>query len=218
MPPSERAVDVIATGVPSPSLWQRIASVPWLRKVFHLLSGLYSMYMILQYDRPWPLYQAIAWLAFWTLVEWWRLSNHRFNRSVFRTFRPFFRGEERRRPVNVWFCAAAVLVTAFVHDPTLAAACFIGWTFGDPTAEVVGRTVRSPRLGLGRKTVAGLVSCFTVTFVAYLLFFGLIEGGMWWWLSLAGALATTMAEAGSERISDNLTIPLACALALSFFS
>ncbi|MFH0829290.1 MAG: hypothetical protein V1907_03885 [Candidatus Kerfeldbacteria bacterium] len=220
MSSSDRVAEVVGPRNPrAATIWDRIALVPWWRKVFHVFFGLYSITVVLSVERPWPLYQAVAWLIVWFLIEFWRQSDRRFNRLFFRTFRLFVRRQERRRPVgNTWFAAAAVFVTACVRDPTLAAACFVGWTFGDPTAEVFGRTIMSPRVGIGRKTLAGLAACFTVSLATYLLFFLLIKGGVWWKLSLVGAAATTLAEIWSDRIDDNLTIPVACALAFLLFS
>jgi dolichol kinase len=157
----------------------------------------------------------------WVTIESLRRREPWFGRLFFSLSAPFVRYYERRRYVgNTWFALGVTILTAIFHDPVLISASLIGWTFGDPAAEIIGRLTPSHKYFGGEKSIAGTLGCFVVSLAAYLAFFRLLgsAGEAWWAIALTGAAATTLAETFSLSftVNDNFTIPLVTALALSY--
>ncbi len=143
-----------------------------------------------------------------------------FGKLFFTLSAPFIRHFERRTYVgNTWFAFSVTILAFLFKDPLLLSASVIGWTFGDPAAEIAGRLIPSKRFFDDEKSLAGALGCFVVSFTAYLGFFKIMgTGGDIVAASFIGALATTIAEmfSFSFTVNDNFMIPLATALALSF--
>lgn len=78
----------------------------------------------------------------------------------------------------------------------------------DTAAYVVGRSVHSPKLFYS-KTLAGSLAFTVVSFCLLLMIAP-------WWLALTGAIITALAELVGQRGSDNVTVPLAAVLLLTY--
>lgn len=198
-----------------------LAEVNWPRKFWHLVGGLVAIAIPLLVPWPWPFFAALATLLTWVTIESLRRREPWFGRLFFSLSAPFVRHFERRRYVgNTWFALGATILTGIFHDPILVSASLVGWTFGDPAAEIIGRIVQSRPYFGGEKSVVGTLGCFVVSLAAYLVFFRLIgtSGEIFWSAALTGAAATTLAETFSLSftVNDNFTIPLVTALALSY--
>lgn len=197
-----------------------LIAINWNRKLWHLAGGVVAISIPLLLPYPWPFFLALGTLLTWVTVESMRRREPWFGRLFFTLSSPFVRHYERRKFVgNTWFALSITILTAIFRDPILVSAALVGWTFGDPAAEIVGRAIPSKKLFNGEKTVAGSIGCFFVSAVAYWGFFQAIgTGGDILSASLIGATATTLAEvlSLSFAVNDNFTIPLMSALALSF--
>ena len=199
---------------------KRLGSVSWTRKMWHISGG--CVVIALATFVPWPysFFMAFAVLLAWISVEAMRRREPWFGRLFFTLSAPFIRHYERRTYMgNTWTALSAAVLSGLFKDPFLLAACFVGWTFGDPAAERVGRLIPSKKYFSGEKSIAGTIACFVVSFIAFYAFFRIMgTGGAVVSAALTGAAATTLAETFSLSftVNDNFTIPLVTALALTY--
>jgi dolichol kinase len=168
----------------------------------------------------WSLVVAVVTLLTWVTIESMRRNEPWFGKLFFTLSAPFVRHRERRTIVgNTWMALSATLLTVIFRDPVLIAGALVGWTFGDPAAEITGKLIPSKKYFDGQKSIAGTVGCFLISFAAYVAFFKIVGvGGAIIPGALTVALATTFAETMSLdfTVNDNFTIPLFSALALSY--
>jgi dolichol kinase len=131
------------------------------------------------------------------------------NRLLWRLLPTTFRPWESRRVLGSTWLALGVLATLllFGRDAGGAAVLFLVW--GDPAAELVGRTFGRPGR---RKTWAGSLACLGACLVAALVGVGL--GGLEPWPALVGAVVATLIERWSPPPDDNVWMPLLGALAI----
>jgi len=104
---------------------------------------------------------------------------------------------------TLYFAGCALAAALFSKE--IACAAILSLVLGDPLAALIGSSVRSPRIG--RVSMAGSLACLGAATAACALF---VE----WPRALFGGLAATLAEALSGSKFDNLTLPLAVAVAL----
>jgi uncharacterized protein (TIGR00297 family) len=132
--------------------------------------------------------------------------------------RRLYRESDRTRgfPIGILLYPVSVLllILFFRARLDLAAAAWGILAFGDGTATLVGRTVRSPALPWNTdKSVAG-----TIAFVV----FGAAAGvGLAWWTSgawttapIVAAIAAALVESIPVRLDDNVSVPFAAAVVL----
>jgi dolichol kinase len=134
---------------------------------------------------------------------------------LFRVFGPLAHPHEHHRVNSATWYATALLVLALTHSKLLCTVGVAVLGFGDPAAAVLGRRFGRVRLVHGR-TLEGTLSFVGVaTAVAFLaLWLGYphpVAGALL--LALSGALAGGLAELFSLRVDDNLSVPLAAAVA-----
>lgn len=197
-----------------------VSSVQWTRKVWHITGGLIAITICIVLGWPWTFAVAAVLLLTWVTIESLRRREPWFGKLFYTISAPFVRGRERRTIVgNTWFALIVTILSFLLRDPYLLAASIVGWTFGDPAAEIFGKLIRSPKFFDAEKSLAGVLGCFVTSFAAYYGFFWVLgTGGAVLSAALTGAIATTLAEmfSLSFTINDNFTIPLVSALALSF--
>ncbi len=100
-----------------------------------------------------------------------------------------------------------------VGDAVCVGCGLLGMGYGDGLAAIVGKNVKSPKFGLGGKTLAGSITMAVITFVIVLALkmgyagvpFGLHLVG----LSLLCAVCATLVEAFTPYGLDNISVPLA---------
>ena len=201
-------------------MWHRLNSVSWSRKLWHIAGGCIVIALATLVPWPYSFYIASATLLIWISIEAMRRREPWFGKLFFTLSAPFIRSQERRTYIgNTWTALSAAILSGLFRDPLLLAACFIGWTFGDPAAEIVGRLIPSKKFFNGEKSVVGTLACFAVSFAAFYAFFRIMgTGGDVGAAALTGAAATTLAEmfSLSFTVNDNFTIPLVTALALTY--
>ncbi|MBI4092425.1 MAG: hypothetical protein HY420_00705 [Candidatus Kerfeldbacteria bacterium] len=199
---------------------QLLYGVNWSRKFWHVSGGCFAIFIAAYFSWPIPFFVALATLLTWITIESMRRREPWFGKLFFILAAPFVRHHERRTYVgNTWFAFSVTILAALFRDPLLLSASLVGWTFGDPAAEIFGRLVPSKKYFDGEKSLSGILACFIFSFAAYVLFFRLVgTGGDPLSAALTGAAATTLAETFSLSFSvnDNFTIPLVTALALSY--
>lgn len=201
------------------SIATSLVHVNWSRKFWHISGGCFAIAIAALLPWPYPFFVASATLLTWITIEALRRREPWFGRLFFTFSAPFIRPFERRTYVgNTWFSFSITILAFLFKDPTLLAASVVGWTFGDPAAEIFGRIIPSKKYFGNEKSIAGSLACFVVSFVMFYLFFKIMgTGGAIVSASLLGAIATTLAESFSLSfsINDNFMIPLVTALALS---
>ena len=141
------------------------------------------------------------------------VARHRWpglNRVLWQLLPTVFRSWEGRRVLgSTWFALGALLaLLAFGRDVGGTAVLFLTW--GDPAAEIVGRSF-GPQTG--GKTMAGSLGCLAACLVAALVGIGM--GGLEPWTVLAGAVAATLVERWSPPPDDNLWIPVLSGLVMA---
>lgn len=144
------------------------------------------------------------------VVETMRRWCPRVNRLLWRLLPTTFRAREGRCLLgSTWFAAGAVAaLLLFGRDVGGVAILFLSW--GDPTAELVGRRWGKPG---GRKTLAGSMGCLLACLLAGFVGIGL--GQLSLGAAIAGALVATMAERWSPPPDDNVWIPVLSGLAVT---
>lgn len=133
------------------------------------------------------------------------------NRLLLRLLPTTFRAWESRRVFGSTWLGLGLLATLllFGRDAGGTAALFLIW--GDPAAELVGRTFGMPGQP---KTVAGSLGCLVACVLAALVGVGL--GGLPLGAALAGALVATLVERWSPPPDDNVWMPLLGGLSIVF--
>lgn len=199
---------------------ERLNLVSWTRKIWHISGGCVVIALATLVPWPYSFFIAFAVLLVWISVEAMRRREPWFGRLFFTLSAPFIRHFERRTYMgNTWTALSAAVLSGLFKDPLLLAASFVGWTFGDPAAEIFGKLIPSKKFFSGEKSIAGTIACFVVSFGAFYGFFWIMgTGGDIVAASLTGAAATTLAEmfSLSFSVNDNFTIPLVTALALTY--
>jgi uncharacterized protein (TIGR00297 family) len=135
--------------------------------------------------------------------------------------RGIYRDGTRKIDVGIVSYAAMVLalILLFRNHLEIAAAVWGMLAFGDPVAEIAGRTLRGPTLPWNReKTWAGLFACLLVGGLAATALYDFVSGPVMKLDELAAIAGASLAFAFLESvragIEDNLVAPLPAAFVL----
>lgn len=188
------------------------------RTLLHIQSGLVVMVCVHYVMTP---LQCVLTAAFFTVTGWsmeiarWRSPEA--NDRIMAFWAPVAHGHEWHR-VNsaTWYCTALVILGLLAAPVTISIAAMV-LALADPVAALVGRRFGRVKL-VGNRTILGTLA-FMVTGV--IATFGLLAAfgpplGLTAMLmvAIAGGTAGAGAELFSQRVDDNLTIPLAVALVI----
>ena len=183
-----------------------------LRIAFHMSSGLMCMVLFEHIlTLKWAFVASFAWLTWaWTL----EITRRRFpswNNFLMTIFGPFARDHERYRVNSATWFGTAVFVLLLTSPPMIAVLAVLVLAIGDPVAGMVGRRWGKTRV-FGKKSVEGTLgfagACLAVG-IAYLTIYYVHIG----FLAIV-VLATVAAVVGaivellSNRLEDNLTVPI----------
>lgn len=125
-----------------------------------------------------------------------------------RAFGKMLRHREAKGITGASTMAVGALAAALIAPPTLAAAGILMAGLGDAAGAIVGRNLGRIRMP-GGKSVEGSIACCCMAFAA-----GAAMPGVTPAMALGAALATTLIEAASIRLDDNLYLPLIATLTL----
>lgn len=184
------------------------------RKIYHVLAA--SLAPIFYWNPPFgwtPEQTRTALLAvlassffLFLLVDILRLRDRKFNFLFMRWFSALLRPAERHRFNGATYLTFSFFwVILFFPRPVAVAAMFF-LALGDAAAELFGRRFGKRRI-FGR-SLEGAAACF---FISFLVALALLDD---WRVACVGALAASLVELFSFHWDDNLTVPLASALAL----
>ncbi len=179
---------------------------PW-RRMFHMGCGVGMAVLVHRMgpDSAVPAASLAGALGAALLLDWVRLRSRAANTAFFRWFSALASPREARGVASsTWFLTGALAVLVVAPHRVFAPALLV-LALADPAASVVGRLWGKRRLGKGSWEGTG---AFFLVAAAVLTPFAGLPG------ALASALVVAVAEVLPSGIDDNLTVPLATALAL----
>ena len=179
---------------------------PW-RRLFHMGTGvaIVAFVLVVGPDSRIPVAALGGALAGALLLDWIRLRSRMANTVFFRWFSALASPREARKLASsTWFLLGALAVLLIAPGRWFAPAVLV-LAVADPAASVVGRTWGRHRLGKGSWEGTG---AFYVVAVAVLTPFAGLQAAL-----IAAAVVAAL-EVLPSGIDDNLTVPLATALAL----
>ena len=187
----------------------------YARNVFHACNSLIAVGLLLMLTERHVLAAAAFMMCLAWSLEIGRRVSPAMNDALMRLLGRLAHPHEAWR-VNsaTWFCTACFVV-ACTWNPEAATVGMVVLGFADPAAAIVGRRFGRIQLVNGR-TLLGSTAFFavgTVCAFAWLSLAWSVSPLVAFKMAGAGALAGTFAELFSRRIDDNLSIPVAAALA-----
>ena len=128
---------------------------------------------------------------------------------------PFFKPHERFQITGAtyYWLAATFVVFAFPEDIAVLSLLFL--SFGDPAATVIGS--RDHRTRIFGKSIAGTAAFAVVAVAAGAVAALHPDIPLAWWL-VPGAIVAAVAELLPSPLDDNVTVPLAAAVAMWLLS
>lgn len=196
----------------------------YVRNVFHVLNGL-AVVLLVEFV-PMPIVRWIAGsaLALVTFLESIRRFSPKANEVIMKAFGAVAHPYEHHRINSGTWYVLALFILAWIGRADLGAAAVAVLALADPAASLVGRRFGKTPLLAGR-TLEGSLTFSVVGFAAALLVFLVFHSAMSLPAMLVGAavigIVGAVAEALSQGIDDNFSIPIACTLSglavLSFF-
>ena len=179
---------------------------PW-RRLFHMGAGV-GMAAFVHWSGPGsvvPVATLGGALAAALVLDWVRLRSRAANTTFFRWFSALASPREARGVASsTWFLIGALTVLVVAPHRFFAPAMLV-LSFADPAASVVGRLWGKHKVGKG--SWEGTGAFFLVAVAVLAPFAGLPA-------ALIAAVLVAAAEVLPSGIDDNLTVPLATALAL----
>jgi len=129
---------------------------------------------------------------------------------------PFMRPNEEKGLTGAPAFTGGVFLSFLFFYPAIALASLIPLVFGDRAGLLVGKSIG--RISFKGKTLEGSLACLTASFLVYALMARVWPEvfGYGWIILFAASLVGTLAEALPRPFDDNLTIPIAVGLFLTF--
>jgi len=186
------------------------------RTFFHILGGLFLAWA--GFFLPSPSNKILLGIVFAMALgtEVVRLLIPRMNDLVKILIGPFMRPHEEKGLTGAPAFTGGVFLAFLLFRPAVALAALVPLIFGDRAGLLVGKSVG--RISFKGKTLEGSLACLAVSFLVYIFMSGLWPAvfGYGWMILFGASLIGTLAEALPRPFDDNLTIPLAVGLFLTF--
>jgi len=188
------------------------------RTFFHILGGLVLAWIGYFLDPPVNRILLGAVFTGALLVEASRLLIPRVNILAKAVIGPLMRPHEHTRLTGAPAFTGGVFLAFLFFQQAVAMAALVPLIFGDRAGLIVGKSVG--RISFKGKTLEGSLACLTVSFLMYMIFARVWPEvfGFGWSVLFFAALIGTLAEALPRPFDDNLTIPLAVGLFLTFIT
>lgn len=153
----------------------------------------------------------IALIIFLTL-DVLRILSRRFNHELFERLKSFVKPkEEYSMSTTTLFLISATLTLAF-SQKEVAITAIIFFIVGDTVAEIFGKIYRDYKIG--RKSLEGSLACFSSCIMIGTLLIAPLSISLFF--VIKAAFFASLIELASQKIDDNLTMPIGTALLLSF--
>ncbi len=124
-------------------------------------------------------------------------------------------GEENKESLGTVYYAVSLLALSLltfgpINNPLIGLCGIAVMGYGDGLAAIVGQSIKSPefKIGCTKKTLAGSLTMFAVTFIIMTGFLVYTDVTFWLPKSLFVGLLITIVEAFSIKGTDNITVPL----------
>ena len=129
---------------------------------------------------------------------------------------PFMRPHEQKGVTGAPAFTGGVFLSFLFFHPAIALCSLVPLIFGDRAGLLVGKSVG--RISFKGKTLEGSLACLTISFLVYMILAPVWPEvfGWGWGILFSAALIGTLAEALPRPFDDNLTIPLAVGMFLTF--
>ena len=177
-----------------------------MRRLYHIIGGLFLVLMVSYIDKKRGLILISSLFLVAIIIDAIRLLLPDLNRIFFRWFGPLLRQEEEGRPTGTGYYLAGILISILLFKREIALFSMTILAVGDPAASTIGK--RWGQFRIGGKSLEGSIAFFITSLGA-----GLILYGLWPALPIGilitGAITGTLAELISNKLNDNLIIPLA---------
>ena len=183
------------------------------RSLFHMINGTVVLaFLGLAPEKVVIWTASCAFLTVWALEGTRRISPE-WNARIMKLFAPVAHPHEYERINSGTWYVTALMVLAWVRQPTLGVAGVAVLTFADPAAGWFGRRFGRTKL-LQNRTLEGSVVFVLVGIVAALaalVFVQRLPFASTGTMALGAGVSGALAEALSVGVDDNLTIPLIAA-------
>jgi glycerol-3-phosphate acyltransferase PlsY len=188
------------------------------RTFFHILGGLFLAWIGFFIHTPTNKIILGAIFAAALGSEVIRLLIPRVNDMAKVLVGPFMRPHEEKGLTGAPAFTGGVFLAFLFFEPAIALASLVPHIFGDRAGLLVGKSVG--RISVKGKTLEGSLACLAASFLVYISLHALWPEvfGYGWIVLFAASLIGTLAEALPRPFDDNLTIPLAVGLFLTFVS
>lgn len=196
------------------------ASLPYRgeiwRKALHLLSLSIPVGLML-WGRPTALSIILPLAVAFVAMEIFRCRSEKIRDLIYKGFGFMMRPEEIppvpssiRFNGATWVLLSASLVIA-LFEPRIAASAVVIGLIGDAAAALVGRLYGRHPIGRMGKSLEGSIAFALTSFAAVMLVPGSHAGS-----AAAAVIVATIVEGVGTPINDNLSVPLAAAIVLTF--
>lgn len=188
------------------------------RTFFHILGGLFLAWIGYWVGSPANKIVLGAIFAVSLLSDVMRLLVPRVNDLVKTLAGPVMRPKEEKGLTGTPAFTGGVFFAFLLFDPSIALASMVPLLFGDRAGLLVGKSVG--RIPIKTKTLEGSLACLGTSFLIYMFLAGSFPEifGYPVIVLFGAALIGALAEALPRPFDDNLTIPLAVGLFITFVS
>jgi len=181
------------------------------RKAFHVSSILLplSYYFIFHYNRKLMFLVLIPLTVIALIIEIARLEHKTFKRIFYNLVGIMLRDHEIHNFTGAAYLmiSAVICIGFFPAEIAVVALAFLA--IGDTLAALVGIPYGKRKILKTSKSLEGSLACFAGCFVFSLLFLNPV-------VSFVGAFTATVAEFSRIPIDDNIKIPIASGLVMTF--
>lgn len=166
-----------------------------------------------------------------TLSNWWFIAMYFFDNAIWASLVPLsfviinyisykknlisVMERERQDGLGTVYYAVSLLILAIItfgitKRPEIGLCSILIMGYGDGLAAVIGKKVKSYEYKIGntKKTIAGSLTMFIITFIIVAIFSGVTGINLWLIKSIITAIILTLIEAVSIKGTDNITIPI----------
>jgi glycerol-3-phosphate acyltransferase PlsY len=186
------------------------------RTFFHILGGLFLAWIGFFIHPPVNKFLLGAIFAAALGSEVLRLLVPRVNTLAKTLVGPFMRPNEEKGLTGAPAFTGGVFLSFLFFHPAIALCSLVPLIFGDRAGLLVGKSVG--RISFKGKTLEGSLACLTISFLVYVILARVWPAvfGLGWAILFSAALIGTIAEALPRPFDDNLTIPLAVGMFLTY--
>ena len=186
------------------------------RTIFHILGGLFLA--CVGYFVHSPINKILLGTIFAAALgsEVLRLLVPRVNDLAKILIGPFMRPHEEKGLTGAPAFTGGVFLSFLFFHPAVALSALVPLIFGDRAGLLVGKSVG--RISFKGKTLEGSLACLSASFLVYAILAHVWPEvfGYGWVILFSASLIGTLAEALPRPFDDNLTIPLAVGMFLTF--